>query len=97
MTSPADRSPAPSRTVSISTLIKAHEGAARSVAALYDKYFDNPNVRFRFVDNSGAKAEPSDVALTCREDYAKKRGELEQLLESRRAELPEPVYQVTKG
>jgi hypothetical protein len=45
-----DRSMTEGRTVSISTLIKAHEGAVRSVAAIYDKYFDDPSVRFPLVD-----------------------------------------------
>jgi hypothetical protein len=92
-----DRSKTEGRTVSISSMIKNHEGSARTVAALHDKYGNNPNVTFDFVDNSGPSSETSDIALTRRESYASKRGQLEQLLESRRTELPESVYEATKG
>jgi hypothetical protein len=37
------------------------EGAAKTVAALHEKYAGDPNVTFDFVDNSGSKSELSDL------------------------------------
>ncbi len=52
------------RTVSIDTLIRTHEGAARTAAMLYGRYGSDPNVRIRFIDNSGANPKARTVALT---------------------------------
>jgi len=92
-----DRARLEGRTVSIGTLIGTHEGSAQTVRSLVDKCTGNPNVRFWFIDNSGANPVPGDIALTWKQDYRKDREELYAILESQRAQIPEYVYQAAQG
>lgn len=85
------------RAVSINTLIKTHEGAADTVSRLYDRYSDNPNVEFRFIDNSGPESKLSTIALTRKQNYGGSREQLHAILESKRPEIPDYIYQATKG
>jgi UDP-N-acetylmuramoylalanine--D-glutamate ligase len=85
------------RTVSIGTLIGTHEGAAQTVRSLVEKYAGHPDVRFWFIDNSGANPVPGSIALTRKQDYHESRDQLYGILESQRAQIPEYVYQAAQG
>jgi hypothetical protein len=92
-----ERSKAEGRTVPIDYLIENHEGAARNVAALYEQYKDNPNVTFRFIDNSGPQSALGTIDLTKKQNYREARSELHAILESKRKEVSPDVYKITKG
>jgi UDP-N-acetylmuramoylalanine--D-glutamate ligase len=85
------------RTVSVGTLIGTHEGAAQTVRSLVGKYSGNPNVRFWFIDNSGAHPAQGTIALTRQQDYRESREQLYGILEAQRAHIPEYVYQAARG
>lgn len=91
-----ERARSEGRVVSIDTLINTHEGAARTIAHIYHRYADHPNVEFRFVDNSRPRAKLGTIALTQKEDYRGTREQLHAILESKRSEIPEFIYQAAK-
>ena len=92
-----DRAQTEGRTVPINTMIKTHEGAATTVSQLYALYGDNPNVAFRFIDNSGPQPSIGTIALTRKQNYSATRRNLDAILESKRAEVGETIYKATKG
>jgi len=92
-----DRACIEGRTVSIGTIIGTHEGAAQTIRSLVEKYAGNPDVRFRFIDNSGANPVLGSIALTSKQDYRESREQLYGILESQRAQIPEHVYQAAQG
>ena len=92
-----DRARVEGRTVSIGTLIGTHEGAAHTVRSLAAKYAGHPDVRFWFIDNSGAHQAQGSIALTRKQDYRRSRDQLYGILESQRAQIPEHVYRAAQG
>ncbi|MGA2595115.1 MAG: UDP-N-acetylmuramoyl-L-alanine--D-glutamate ligase [Bryobacteraceae bacterium] len=92
-----DRARLEGRTVSIGTLIGTHQGAADTVRSLAEKYAGHPDVRFWFIDNSGANPVPGSIALTWKQDYLESREQLYAILESQRAQIPEYIYQAAQG
>lgn len=92
-----DRAKTEGRTVSIGTMINTHEGAAKTVSELYDRYGLHPDVNFEFVDNSGPVAAQGTIALTRKQNYRGTREQLHAILESKRFELPDYVYEASKG
>ncbi len=92
-----ERSQREGRTVSIGTLIKTHQGAAITVTQLFEQYKHNPNVQFRFVDNSAPEPSTATIALTRKQNYGEVREQLHAILESKRSEISESVYEATKG
>jgi UDP-N-acetylmuramoylalanine--D-glutamate ligase len=84
-----DRARIEGRTVSVGTTIETHEGAAQTMRSLFEKYAGNPDVRFRFIDNS--------IALTLKQDYRESREQLYGILESHRTQIPEYIYQAARG
>ncbi len=92
-----DRALMEGRTASVGTLIGTHEGAAQTVRVLVEKYAGNPDVRFWFVDNSGSHPVQGSLALTRKQDYRESREKLYGILESRRAQIPEYIYQAAQG
>ena len=85
------------RTVSVGTLIGTHEGAAKTVLFLVERYAQNPGVRFWFIDNSGPNPAKGSIALARKQDYRESREQLYGILESHRARIPEYIYQAAQG
>ena len=85
------------RTVSVGTIIATHEGAAQTVRSLAEKYACNPDVRFRFIDNSGMPPVQGAIALTRKQDYREYREQLYDILEDQRARIPDHVYRAAQG
>jgi UDP-N-acetylmuramoylalanine--D-glutamate ligase len=85
------------RTVSVGTLIGTHEGAAQTIRSLAGKYAGHPDVRFRFIDNSGANPVLGSIALASKQDYRESREQLYDILESQRDQIPEHVYRAAQG
>jgi hypothetical protein len=92
-----ERAKTEGRAVPISTMIQTHEGAATTVSQLYAVYGDNPNVAFRFIDNSGPQPSIGNIALTWKQNYSASRGDLDAILESKRGEVGEAIYKATKS
>jgi hypothetical protein len=67
------------------------------VARLYERYADNPNVAFRFIDNSGSESKVGTIALTRKQNYLRSREKLDAILESERPNIPDFIYQAAKG
>lgn len=51
------------RTVPINEHIKTHIGAFETIQKLYEKYKDNPNVKFKFNDNSYGKGNSQEISF----------------------------------
>jgi GT2 family glycosyltransferase len=85
------------RTVAIDTIIRTHTESARTAAALFAQFADEPRVSFRFVDNGSDGPRIGDIALTRKETYASSRDELYRLLEAERHRIPRHLYAATAG
>ena len=92
-----DRAKTEGRTVPVETMIKTHEGAAKTVQQLYERYAGNPEVDFQFIDNSGPHSSEGTVALTRKQNYRETRGRLYAILERQRSRLPGSIYEATRG
>jgi len=92
-----DRAGIEGRTVSVGTMIATHEGAAQTVRYLAEEYAGNPEVRFWFIDNSGAHPAQGSIALTRKQDYRESREGLYDILESHRGQIPEYIYRAAQG
>jgi hypothetical protein len=97
MNAALDRAKENGRTVPIDVMLKTHEGAAKSIASLYDRHSSDPRVRFKFVDNSAGDPKLGTIDLARRQDYRKEADQLDAILESRRADVPEIIYQAARG
>lgn len=92
-----ERSKTQGRTAPIDYIIDNHERAARNVERLFEQYRNNPNVHFRFIDNSGSEPSLGTIALTKKQNYGETRKQLHAILEAKRPEITNSVYRATKG
>jgi hypothetical protein len=74
-----------------------HEGAARTVSQLYQRYGDHPNVGFQFIDNRQPEPGAGTIALTRKQSYRGTSERLNAILESKRSGIPSYIYNATKG
>jgi hypothetical protein len=97
MNAALDRAKENGRTVPINVMLQTHEGAAKTVASLYDRYSADPRMRFKFVDNSAGDPKLGAIDLTRKQDYLEEANQLNAILESRRADVPEIICQAARG
>ncbi len=89
------------RTVPIAEHAKTHEGSAKVLHELADKYKDNPRVDIMVVDNSKGKGKHvlSDISAVPKEGYTQLERKLNEALETEKSagRISESVYKGFKG
>jgi len=89
------------RTVPLSEHIKTHEGAAKTIQALAERYADNPHVHIGIIDNTRGKgnAAAADLDFIRGFDYTGMEGKLHEALDREHAagRITAEIHRATKG
>ena len=94
-----DRARSDGRVVTVDQLIKSQRGAAETVRKLWERYQEDPRVRFHFLDNGTDSTSEGGIEIAIPQNYTESRKLLDDLLDREYAGngISEATYRRIRG